>query len=350
VVNAADLPKLMEGLKRLSKSDPLVLCITAPTGEHIVCGAGELHLEICMKDLKEDFMKGAPIKISEPVVSFCETVNAKTEFTCVAKSPNKHNRIYMECEPMSDELCKAIDKNEVNAEQELKIRARIMADDYGWDVTDARRVWTFGCPPDALCNLLVDQTKGVQYLHEVKDSMVGGFIQASAAGIVCEEAMRGIRYNLVDITMHADAIHRGAGQIMPPCKRAMFAAQMKSEPRLLEPMYLADIMVPNNASAGVYSTLNARRGVVESKEDQIGTPICKIRAFLPVLESFGFTSFLRQNTGGQAFPQMIFSHWQQANGNPLEEGNQAHNICVAARKRKGLKSELPVFADYYDKI
>jgi elongation factor 2 len=350
VVNAADLPKLMEGLKRLSKSDPLVLCITAPTGEHIVAGAGELHLEICMKDLKEDFMKGAPIKISEPVVSFCETVGAKTELTCIAKSPNKHNRIYLEAEPLVESLCKAIDKNEVNAEQELKVRARIMADEHGWDIADARRVWTFGCPPDAICNVLVDQTKGVQYLNEIKDSMVGGFIQATAAGIICEEAMRGIRFNLMDITMHADAIHRGAGQIMPPCKRAMFACQIKSEPRLLEPMYLADITVPNQASAGVYSTLNARRGVVDSKEDQIGTPICKIRAFVPVLESFGFTSFLRQNTGGQAFPQMIFSHWQQANGNPLESGNQANGIALGCRKRKGLKDELPAFADYYDKI
>jgi elongation factor 2 len=350
VVNAADLPKLMEGLKRLSKSDPLVLCITAPTGEHIVAGAGELHLEICMKDLKEDFMKGAPIKISEPVVSFCETVGGKTELTCIAKSPNKHNRIYLECEPLNEGLCKAIDKNEVNAEQELKVRARIMADEYGWDIADARRVWTFGCPPDAICNLLVDQTKGVQYLNEIKDSMVGGFIQATAAGILCDEAMRGIRFNLMDITMHADAIHRGAGQIMPPCKRAMFACQLKSEPRLLEPMYLADITVPNQASAGVYSTLNARRGVVDSKEDQVGTPICKIRAFVPVLESFGFTSFLRQNTGGQAFPQMIFSHWQIANGNPLDPGTQANGICLATRKRKGLKEELPVFGDYYDKL
>jgi len=115
-------------------------------------------------------------------------------------------------------------------------------------------------------------------------------------------------------------------------------------------MSLADITVPNQASAGVYSTLNARRGVVDSKEDQVGTPICKIRAFVPVLESFGFTSFLRQNTGGQAFPQMIFSHWQIANGNPLEAGTQANGICLAARKRKGLKDELPVFGDYYDKL
>merc|ERR1719222_1674169 len=85
VQNASDLPKLMEGLKRLSKSDPLVLCFTGPTGEHIVAGAGELHLEICLKDLKEDFMKGAPIVQGKPVVSFCESVSAETTQTMVSK-------------------------------------------------------------------------------------------------------------------------------------------------------------------------------------------------------------------------------------------------------------------------
>jgi len=108
--NASDLPKLMEGLKRLAKSDPLVQCFTAPTGEHIVAGAGELHLEICMKDLRDDFMKGAPIKIGRPVVSFCETVRAKTDIDCVSKSPNKHNRIYLRAEPLDEKLCLAIDK------------------------------------------------------------------------------------------------------------------------------------------------------------------------------------------------------------------------------------------------
>jgi elongation factor 2 len=96
VANAADLPKLMEGLKRLAKSDPLVLCYThKQTGEHIVAGAGELHLEICMKDLRDDFMKGAPVRIGQPIVSFCETVTEETSMTCISKSPNKHNRMYL---------------------------------------------------------------------------------------------------------------------------------------------------------------------------------------------------------------------------------------------------------------
>jgi elongation factor 2 len=352
VVNASDLPKLMEGLKRLAKSDPLVLCYTAPTGEHVIAGAGELHLEICIKDLKEDFMKGAPVKISEPVVSFSETVKEETPIDVIAKSPNKHNRIYLRACPITGgtEFIKAVDDGHVKMEDELKARARLMADEHGWDVTDARKVWTFGCPPDAKANVLVDTTKAVQYLNEIKDSCVGAFIQATAAGILCEETMRGIRFDLKDVTMHADAIHRGAGQIMPPVKRAMYACQIKSGPCLMEPMFEASITVPSGALSGVYNTLSARRGQVDGKEDRPGTPICVIRAFLPVLESFGFTALLRQNTGGQAFPQLIFSHWQDVQGSPYDEGSFAEKVCMDVRKRKGLKEGMPKFNDYYDKL
>jgi len=348
--NASDLPKLMEGLKRLAKSDPLVQCFTAPTGEHIVAGAGELHLEICMKDLRDDFMKGAPIKIGRPVVSFCETVRAHTDIDCVSKSPNKHNRIYLRAEPLDDKLCLAIDKKDFDPSMDKKLRARKLADEFKWDITEARKIWAFGCPPDGIANVLCDSTKGVQYLNEVKDSMVSGFIQTTSAGIIAEEAMRGIRFNLMDIVLHADSIHRGTGQVMPPMKRAIYACQIRSDPALLEPVYICDITVPQHALAGVYTTLNQRRGVIEGKEDRPGTPLTIVKAFLPVLESFGFAQLLRQNTSGQAFPQMIFSHWQLLAGDVYEEGSQANNIVKEIRTRKGLKDELPKFNDYYDKI
>jgi elongation factor 2 len=348
--NASDLPKLMEGLKRLAKSDPLVQCFTAPTGEHIIAGAGELHLEICLKDLRDDFMKGASIKIGKPIVSFCETVKDKTEMVCLSKSPNKHNRVSMTAEPLGEEFCKAVDEGEINPEEETKIKARKLADNYGWDVTEARKIWAFGLPPDGKANVIVDATKGIAYLQEIKDSVVGAFIQASGAGVLCEEAMRGIRFNIVDVTLHADAIHRGAGQIMPTTKRAMYACQIKSKPGLMEPMYLCDITVPESAMSGVYTTLNARRGIIESKEDRAGTPLTQIRAFLPVLESFGFAQLLRQNTSGQAFPQMIFSHWQMVNGEAYEAGSQCNQIILTVRERKGLKASLPDFNDYFDKL
>lgn len=348
--NASDLPKLVEGLKRLSKSDPMVQVYTAKTGEHIVAGAGELHLEICLKDLEEDFMKGAPIRISEPVVSYSETVTRPSAMQCVSKSANKHNRLYMSADAIDEKLSQDIDDGNIKMTDDPKIRARHLADNYGWDVTMARKIWSFGCPPDGKANILVDATKAAQYLSEIKDSMCTAFVQATAGGVFCDEAMRGILFKLEDLVLHADAIHRGAGQIMPTCKRCLFACQIQSGPKMMEPMYLVDITVPNQAISGVYNTLSTRRGEVAKTEERIGTPLVQVQAYLPVMESFGFTELLRKNTAGQAFPQMIFSHWNTVNGDPMVENSPANKIVLEVRKRKGLKVELPDFNDYYDKI
>jgi len=359
--SAQDLPKLVEGLKRLSKSDPLVKTFTAKTGEHIIAGAGELHLEICLKDLQEQYMRGAKIRVSEPVVSYCEGISARTggpkpdgegdyPEMVVAKSPNKHNRLYCWAEPVTAELCDAIDEGDIFPEQDFKIRARTLANDFGWQVNDARKIWSFGCPPDALPNFIVDAAKGVQFLNEIKDHVVGAFMQASGGGVMCDEMWRGIRINIDDVTLHADAIHRGAGQVMPAAKKVFFGLQIASSPVLYEPMYLVDITVPNSALSGVYQTLNARRGCVDQMNERIGTPLVQIKSYLPVAESFGFTQLLRQKTAGQAFPQMKFDHWQVTSGDPFKEGSLAWKTLKAIRKRKGLKDMIPEFSDYYDRI
>merc|ERR1711998_163827 len=231
--NAADLPKLVEGLKRLSKSDPIVQCSTSESGEHIVAGAGELHLEICLKDLEEDFMKGTPIVKGDPVASFRETVTEESDRMCLSKSPNKHNRLFMRAQPLSEELSQAIDEGKIKATQDAKERGRMLADDFGWDINFARKIWCFG-PDTAGPNVFVDNTVGVQYLNEIKDHVVSAFQWASKEGCMAEEPMRGIRFNLYDVTMHADAIHRGAGQIMPTARRCMYACCLTAKPSLLE--------------------------------------------------------------------------------------------------------------------
>merc|ERR1712098_880003 len=190
------------------------------SGEHVVAGAGELHLEICLKDLEEDHA-GVPLRISDPVVAYRETVTEKSSITALSKSPNKHNRLYMIAEPMDEELAKEIEAGKISPRDDLKARARILADDFGWDVTDARKIWCFG-PDTSGANLLVDQTKAVQYLNEIKDSVVSGFQWASREGPVAEEPMRGCRFNIMDVTLHADAIHRGGGQLIPTARRVLY--------------------------------------------------------------------------------------------------------------------------------
>jgi len=357
VKNSADLPKLVEGLKRLQKSDPLVQSFTTKTGEHIVAGAGELHLEICLNDLQNDFMKGAPLKISDPVVSFSETLTKETDMTCISKSANKHNRLFATASPLGEDFCVAIDKGMIDIEtKDFKKRARYMVEEFNWDKNDALRVWSFGCAPDGKPNVLVDMTKGASFLSEIKDHVVGAFLQYSLGGVYCDEPLRGCRFNLLDITLHADAIHRGAGQISPASKKVFAACQMKSGPRLLEPLYLCDITVPNDKVSGVYTTLQSRRGrICPDAEDGSTGGLSKVKAYLPVLESFGFTQLLRQNTGGKAFPQMIFDHWElvESMKDDLDITNPAtktYQCVMDVRTRKGLKAELPDFNEYYDKL
>jgi len=340
VKNAQDLPKLVEGLKRLSKSDPCVLTLISESGEHIVAGAGELHLEICLKDLEEDHA-GVPLRISDPVVAYRETVSGKSSITALSKSPNKHNRLYMVAEPLDEEVSKEIEAGKIGPRDDFKARARILADEHGWDVTDARKIWCFG-PDTSGANLLVDQTKAVQYLNEIKDSVVSGFQWASREGPIAEEPMRSIRFNIMDVTLHADAIHRGGGQIIPTTRRVLYAATLLAEPSLLEPVFLVEIQVPESAMGGVYGVLTRRRGHVFNEEQRPGTPLFTIKAYLPVMESFGFNADLRQGTGGQAFPQSVFDHWQiLPGGSPLDATSLVGKIVQDMRKRKGLKVEVP---------
>merc|ERR1711988_1029748 len=348
--NPADLPKLVEGLKRLSKSDPIVQCFSSESGEHIVAGAGELHLEICLKDLEEDFMKGTPIVKGDPVVSFRETVTAESDRMCLSKSPNKHNRLYMKAEPISEELQKAIDDGEVKSTDEMKARARKLADDFGWDVNHARKIWCFG-PDTTGPNVFVDNTVAVQYLSEIKDHVVSAFQWASKEGALAEEPMRGIRFNLYDVTMHADAIHRGAGQIMPTARRCIYACSLTAKPSLMEPVFLVNITAPEGALGGIYSCLNKKRGHVSAEDNRPGTPIYNLNAYLPVLESFGFVADLRAATSGQAFPQCVFDHWDLMTGDALDGADKLGELVQSIRKRKNCSSiEVPGLDKYYDKL
>jgi elongation factor 2 len=224
-----------------------------------------------------------------------------------------------------------------------------MSEKYDYDVTEARKIWCFG-PEGTGANIVVDVTKGVQYLNEIKDSVVAGFQWASKEGVLCEENMRGVRFDVHDVTLHADAIHRGGGQIIPTARRCFYAAVLTAKPRLLEPVYMVEIQSPEAAVGGIYGVLNRRRGHVFEENRIIGTPMFVVKAYLPVNESFGFTADLRSNTGGQAFPQCVFDHWQILPGDPFELTSKPGVIVTDARKRKGLKEGIPPLDNFFDKL
>ncbi|GFE55698.1 elongation factor 2 [Babesia ovis] len=346
--DSKDLPKLVEGLKKLSKSDPLVVCTTEESGEHIIAGCGELHVEICLKDLRDEYAQ-IDFIVSDPVVSYRETVSAESNITCLSKSPNKHNRLFMKAEPFAEGLSEAIEENKITSRDDARERANVLANDFEWDKNAALKIWCFG-PETTGPNILVDMTTGVQYMNEIKDHCNSAFQWATKEGALCDENMRGIRFNLLDVTMHADAIHRGAGQIMPTCRRCLYACELTAQPKLQEPIFLVDINCPQDAVGGVYSTLNQRRGHVFHEENRAGTPLIEIKAYLPVAESFGFTTALRASTSGQAFPQCVFDHWQLMSGDALEKGSKLNEIILGIRQRKGLKADIPSLDQFYDKL
>merc|ERR1719263_39321 len=326
VEDAKDLPKLVDGLKKLSKSDPLVQCITEEgSGEHVIAGCGELHIEICLKDLEEDFAK-CPIKKGDPVVQYKETVTAESSQICLSKSPNKHNRLHIAAAPLGDELTQAIDDQKITPKQDQKSRRVMLRDEYEWDPNDASKIWCFG-PETTGANLFVDVTKAVQYLQEIKDSFEAAFQWATKEGVLTEENMRGCRYNIHDVTLHADAIHRGGGQIIPTARRAIYASELTAQPRFQEPIFLVEIQCPEDAVGGIYNCLSQRRGIVIGEEPIAGTPLVNMKSHLPVAESFGFTQALRAATSGRAFPQCVFDHWEELGGDPLDPKSQAGELA-----------------------
>merc|ERR1712091_820030 len=135
-----DLPKLVEGLKKLSKSDPLVVCTTEESGEHVIAGCGELHVEICLKDLREEYAQ-CDFVMTDPVVSYRETVNETSSQTCLAKSPNKHNRIYLVAEPIEEELAKDMEEGKAGPKADVKERAKLLKEKHEWDDNEARKIW-----------------------------------------------------------------------------------------------------------------------------------------------------------------------------------------------------------------
>ncbi|KAM6109074.1 LOW QUALITY PROTEIN: elongation factor 2-like [Phoenicopterus ruber ruber] len=344
--NPAGLPKLVEGLKHLAKSDPMVQCVIEESGEHIVAGAEELHLEICLKDLEDRAC--IPIKKSDPVVSYRETVGEESSQVCLPKPPTKHNRLYMKARPFPDGLAEDVDKGEVSSPQELTQRARYLAEQYERDVSEARKIWCFG-PDGTGPNILVDITKGVQYLNEIKDSVVAGFQWAMKDGVLRQEKMRG--FDIHDVTLHADAIHHGGGgQLIPPARRVPYASTLTAQRRMMEPIYLVEIQCPEQVVGGIYGVLNRKRGRVFEESQVAGTPALVMKVYLPVNESFGFTANLRPNAGGHAFPQRVFDHWQILPGDPYDANSRPWQVVADTRKRKGLKEGIPPLGNFLDKL
>lgn len=342
---ASDIGKLVEGLKKLAKSDPLLQVSVSQTGQHILAGAGELHLDVCLGDLMNDYCKNIPIKKSQPIVTFKETVTQLSE-SCLAKSANRHNRLYVSAQPIQEELCEDIE-NGVFSTQNMDLKVLCSKYD-GWESVTSRKLWCFG-PLQNDANCVVDSTKATDFMTEIQDSVVTAFQWASREGGLCEESMRGIRFDITDALLHSDSIHRGDGQIIPAARKAFYASQLAAEPRLVEPIYKVEIQTTEETLGGVNNVVNRKRGVILNIQRTVGT-IFTVTCNIPVIESFGLSSTLRAATQGQAFLQCSFDRWQIMNENPYDSSSKVHELVTSIRKRKGLKPDIPSFHSFVDKL
>ncbi|PWA88236.1 hypothetical protein CTI12_AA122200 [Artemisia annua] len=355
-LNPSELPKMVEGLRKISKSYPLAITKVEESGEHTILGTGELYLDSIMKDLRELYSE-VEVKVADPVVSFCETVVESSSMKCFAETPNKKNKITMIAEPLERGLAEDIENGIVSVDWPRKKLGDFFQTKYDWDLLAARSIWAFG-PDKQGPNILLDDTLSSEVdkslLNAVKDSIVQGFQWGAREGPLCDEPIRNVKFKIVDAKIAPEPLHRGTGQIIPTARRVAYSAFLMATPRLMEPVYYVEIQTPADCLSAIFTVLSRRRGHITGDVPQPGTPACIVKAFLPVIESFGFETDLRYHTQGQAFALSAFDHWAIVPGDPLDKEivlrplepapiqYLAREFMVKTRRRKGMSEDVSI--------
>lgn len=355
-LNPGELPKMVEGLRRLNRSYPALSTKVEESGEHTIFGTGELYLDSVMKDLRELYAD-VEVKVADPVVSFCETVVETSSLKCFADSQNRKVRLTMVAEPLDKGLAEEIETGVVALDWPRKKVATFFQDKYDWDLLAARSVWAFG-PDRTGPNVLLDDTLAGEVdknlVGAIRESVVQGFQWGAREGPLCDEPMRNVKFKLTDAEVPEKPFERGGGQVIPTARRACLSSFLMATPRLMEPVYYVEIQTPADCISAIYTVLARRRGHVTADVPKPGTPIFIVKAFLPVMESFGFETDLRYHTQGQAFCLSVFDHWQIVPGDPLDRSivlrplepapvtALARDFMVKTRRCKGMTDDVSV--------
>ncbi|MFY1110096.1 MAG: elongation factor EF-2 [Methanosarcinaceae archaeon] len=325
-----DLPKLVEVLRQVAKEDPtLQITLDEETGEHLMAGMGELHLEVIGHRIERD--KNVEITTSQPIVVYRETIKKKTE-PVEGKSPNRHNRFYIYVEPLDDATVELIKSGEISMRMpELERREKLMA--VGMDKDQAKKIaGIYGS------NIFIDMTKGIQYLNETMELVLDGFEEVMKAGPLSREPVANVKCVLVDAKLHEDAIHRGPAQVIPASRQAIQASLLLAEDSLLEPYQKVFVQVPQLNMGGATKELQGRRGLIMNMTTEGDLAIIESR--VPVAELFGFAGEIRSATEGRAMWSTEFGGFEIVPTNIMVE------IVAQIRERKGLKKELPKPTDF----
>uniref|UniRef100_A0A1Q3F5I6 116 kDa U5 small nuclear ribonucleoprotein component n=1 Tax=Culex tarsalis TaxID=7177 RepID=A0A1Q3F5I6_CULTA len=355
-VNPSELPKMLDGLRKVNKSYPLLSTRVEESGEHVILGTGELYLDCVMHDLRKMYSE-IDIKVADPVVAFCESVVETSSLKCFAETPNKKNKITMIAEPLEKGLAEDIENESVSIGWNKKKLGEFFQVNYDWDLLAARSIWAFG-PDNTGPNILVDDTLPFEVdktlLGAVKDSIVQGFQWGTREGPLCEEPIRNVKFKILDAVIAQEPLHRGGGQIIPTARRVAYSAFLMATPRLMEPYLFVEVQAPADCVSSVYTVLARRRGHVTQDAPVPGSPLYTIKAFIPAIDSFGFETDLRTHTQGQAFCLSVFHHWQIVPGDPLDKSiiirplepqpatHLAREFMIKTRRRKGLSEDVSI--------
>ena len=326
-----DLPKLIETLQQVAKEDPTIRVeINEDTGEHLISGQGELHLEVITQRIQKN--QGIPVQTGEPIVVFRESPQSNSR-EVEGVSPNRHNKFYITVEPLSNDIVESIKRGEVSMDMpELERREALQ--EAGMDKDTSQEVEHIHGT-----NILIDDTKGIQHLNETMELVIEGLEEALNDGPLAREPVEGALLRLHDAKLHEDTIHRGPAQVIPAVRDAVHRALIDADIKLLEPIQDVRIDVPSVHMGSASGEIQGRRGRVDDMFQE--GDLMVIEGIAPVEEMIGFSSDIRSATEGRA-------SWNTENaGFRVLSDNLQREKIMEIRERKGLKLELPASVDQF---
>ncbi len=328
-----DLPKLVEILKQLTIEDPnLIVKIDEESGETLVAGMGVLHLDVATHRIQD---AKCEIVTSEPLINYRETVKGNCE-PIMSKSPNRHNKIFMKVEPLEPKIAHMLRTGEISDMKDKKLVADLLKQQ-GWDTDTIKRVMKF----DSRGNVMINGTKGVQFVQESTDSINSGFEEVMKEGPLCKEQMRDCKFTFTHFVPHEDTAHRGLSQLGPASRRACMGALLSAGTTILEPMLAIEVRVPTDLVGNVATVLSGKRGKVLDMQQKGASSI--VIGEVPASETFTLSEEMRGQTAGRATWNTSFKAWTEIPKSMI--GGQINEI----RKRKGLSPEPPTANEFIDK-
>ncbi|ELZ93248.1 MULTISPECIES: elongation factor EF-2 [Haloferax] len=325
-----DLPKLIQTLQQVAKEDPTIrIEINEDTGEHLISGQGELHLEVITQRIRDN--QGIPVRTGEPIVVYREQVQGKSH-EVEGVSPNRHNKFYITAEPLSQDIVDSIKLGEISMDMpELERREALQ--EAGMDKDTSQNVEHIHGT-----NILIDDTKGIQHLNETMELVIEGLEEALDDGPLAAEPVQGTLLRLHDARLHEDTIHRGPAQVIPATRDAVHRSLIAGQVKLLEPIQNVRIDVASEYMGSASGEIQGRRGRVDDMYQE--GDLMVIEGIAPVEEMIGFSSDIRSATEGRA-------SWNTENaGFRVLSDNLQREKIMEIRERKGMKLELSQAIDY----